>query len=59
MDVDYSVCKCHDFDVWLTVSGYNKSNYKKKPPILSELECAQNKCWGYTLESYPSFRRLA
>ena len=59
MDVDYSVCKCHDFDVWLPVSGYNKNNYKEKPPIRSELKFAQNECWSNALESYPSFGNLA
>ena len=58
MDVGYSVCKCHDFDVWLPISGYNKNKYKKKPPILSEFKFAQNECWSNALESYPSFGNL-
>ena len=59
MDVDYSVCEYYDFDVWLPISGYNKNNYKKKPPILSESKFAQNECWSDALESYLSFRSLA
>ena len=55
MDVDYSVCKRYDFDIWLPVSRYNKNNYKKKPPILSEFKFAQNECWSDALESYHSF----
>lgn len=59
MDVDYSVCKRYNFNVWLPVSGYNKNNYTKKPSILSESEFAQNECWSITLESYPSLGSLA
>lgn len=61
MDVDYSVCKCYDFDVWLPVSEYNRNNCKKKPPIFSELETriAQSECWSYMVEFYASFERLA
>ena len=43
----------------LLFQGTIRTTVKKKPPVLSELECAQNKCWSYILESCPSFRRLA
>ena len=59
MDVDYSVCKCYDFDVWFPVSEYNQNNYKKKPPVLSESKFAQNERWSDALESYPSFGSFA
>ena len=55
MDVDYSFCEYYDFDVWLPVSGYNKNNHKKKPPVFPELNLAHNKCRSDALASYPSF----
>ena len=59
MDVDCSVCKCYCFDVWLSISGYNKNNHRKKPSILSKFKFAQDECWSDSLEPYPSFGSLA